>query len=142
MNNPGVKEVSPQAAWDILREDPDAVLIDVRSTMEFEYVGHPVGAVNIPWREFPGWQVNRDFVAAVRELLVSRQEFVAEIESQPLLLICRSGRRSQDAGEELARHGFKSVYNIAEGFEGTRDSEKHRNTICGWRHHGLPWEQA
>lgn len=135
-------EATPQEAWKILREDPDAVLIDVRSTMEFEYVGHPVGSVNIPWREFPGWLINRDFVDLVRQLLTSRQEIVTKIESQPLLLICRSGRRSQEAGEELARNGFRNVYNIAEGFEGNRDSEKHRSTISGWRHHDLPWEQS
>jgi len=142
MNKHGVKEVTPQAAWEILREDADAVLIDVRSTMEFEYVGHPVGSVNIPWREFPGWLVNREFAAMIKQLLASRQEIVTEVESQPLLLICRSGRRSQEAGEELVRHGFRNVYNIAEGFEGNRDNEKHRSTTSGWRYHDLPWEQS
>ena len=142
MNMHDVKEISPQRAWEILREDPGAVLIDVRSIMEFEYVGHPINAVNIPWREFPAWHVNQDFVGMVREVLESRQEINAAIEALPLLMICRSGRRSQEAGEELMRHGFKNIYNIKEGFEGDRNGENHRSTINGWRHHNLPWEQS
>lgn len=137
-----IKVILPQAAWELLREDPGAVLVDVRSTMEFEYVGHPVNAVNIPWREFPGWHINRDFVAMVREILESRQEINAEIESLPLMMICRSGRRSQEAAEELLRHGFRNVYNVEEGFEGDRDDANHRSMINGWRYRNLPWEQS
>lgn len=137
-----VKEVSPQTAWEILRENPGAVLIDVRSTMEYDYVGHPLDAVNIPWKESPAWHVNPDFAGMVREMLLSRQEINTEIESSLLLLICRSGKRSYEAGEELARHGFKNVYNVTEGFEGDRDGDNHRSTISGWRFRNLPWEQS
>lgn len=142
MNAQDVKEVSPQAAWEILRAKPGAVLIDVRSSMEFDYVGHPLGAVNIPWKEAPAWHVNPDFSGMVREMLLSAPEINTEIESLPLLLICRSGRRSYEAAEELMRHGFRNVYNVAEGFEGDRDGEKHRGTINGWRICNLPWEQS
>ena len=142
MNAQDVKEISPQAAWEILRAKPGAVLIDVRSTMEFDYVGHPLGAVNIPWKEAPGWHVNPDFAGMVREMLMSVQGINTEIESLPLLLICRSGKRSYEAAEELMRHGFRNVYNVVEGFEGDRDDDKHRNTINGWRFHNLPWEQS
>ena len=137
-----VTEVSPQTAWEILKEDPGAVLIDVRSTMEYDYVGHPLGAINIPWKDAPEWRINKNFVESVEEMLLSRQEINTEIKSLPLLLICRSGKRSHDAAEELLRHGFRSVYNVAEGFEGDRDDEKHRSTINGWRLHNLPWEQS
>lgn len=87
MNEQVVKEISPQAAWEILRAKPGAVLIDVRSTMEFDYVGHPLGAVNIPRKEAPGWHVNPDFAGMVREILMSAQGINTEIESLPLLLI-------------------------------------------------------
>jgi len=142
MNAQDVKEISPQAAWEILRAKPGAVLIDVRSSMEFDYVGHPLGAVNIPWKEAPEWHINPDFAGMVREMLMSVQGINTEIESLPLLLICRSGRRSYEAAEELMRHGFRNVYNVAEGFEGDRDGEKHRSTINGWRVRNLPWEQS
>ena len=137
-----VTEISPLTAWEILKEDPGAVLIDVRSTMEYDYVGHPLGAINIPWKDAPEWRINKNFVESVEEMLLSRQEINTEIKSLLLLLICRSGKRSHDAAEELLRHGFRSVYNVAEGFEGDRDDEKHRSTINGWRLHNLPWEQS
>lgn len=143
MNGQGVKEIPPPAAWEILRTKPGAVLIDVRSSVEFNYVGHPLDAVNIPWKEAPAWRINPDFAGTVREMLMSVQQGTnTEIESLPLLLICRSGRRSYEAAEELMRHGFSNVYNVAEGFEGDRDGEYHRNTINGWRFRNLPWEQS
>jgi rhodanese-related sulfurtransferase len=58
------------------------------------------------------------------------------------MAICRSGTRSRLAAEELARHGFSRVFNIAEGFEGPLDADKHRNAVGGWRYRGLPWEQS
>ena len=59
-----------------------------------------------------------------------------------LLIDCRSGNRSQEAGEELERHGFQRVYNVAHGFEGPLNARHQRNTTSGWRHEGLPWEQC
>jgi rhodanese-related sulfurtransferase len=61
---------------------------------------------------------------------------------RPIILICRSGNRSQEAGEELERHGFKRVYNVTHGFEGPLNAAHQRNTIGGWRFEGLPWEQC
>ena len=60
----------------------------------------------------------------------------------PVLLICRSGKRSLEAGKALIDNGFADVYNIAEGFEGELDEAHHRSTTGGWRFHGLPWEQC
>ena len=59
-----------------------------------------------------------------------------------MLLICRSGKRSVEAGELLVNEGFTAVYNIDEGFEGELDEHHHRSSIGGWRYHGLPWEQC
>jgi rhodanese-related sulfurtransferase len=58
------------------------------------------------------------------------------------VLICRSGNRSQEAGEELERAGFSRVYNVQHGFEGELDERHHRNARAGWRFDGLPWEQC
>ena len=60
----------------------------------------------------------------------------------PILLICRSGKRSLEAGRELVENGFPEVFNIADGFEGELDDEHHRSSIGGWRFEGLPWEQC
>jgi rhodanese-related sulfurtransferase len=137
-----IKEITPPEAWEILQSNPDATLVDVRTSMEFEYVGHPMNAINIPWKEAPDWTINPDFVDMVRKELQSRHGSDKNIESLQIMTICRSGKRSLVAAEELARHGFSEVYNVEQGFEGNRDGAKHRNTINGWRFHNLPWEQS
>jgi len=137
-----IKEITPPEAWEVLQSNPDATLLDVRTTMEFDYVGHPMNAINIPWKEAPAWTINPDFAGMVRKALQSRYGSDKNIESLPVMTICRSGKRSLVAAEELARNGFKEVYNVEQGFEGDRDGAKHRNTINGWRFHNLPWEQS
>jgi rhodanese-related sulfurtransferase len=62
--------------------------------------------------------------------------------NRPVVLICRSGRRSADAGEALEKAGLKDVYNVAHGFEGDLDDTHHRNSHNGWRFDGLPWAQT
>jgi rhodanese-related sulfurtransferase len=97
-------------------------------------------AVHIPWMEAPAWQVDPTFVEKVRNALHERNE--EPIEQTLITAICRSGTRSRLVAEELARHGFSHVFNIAEGFEGSLNANKHRNTVGGWRYRGLPWEQS
>ena len=65
-----------------------------------------------------------------------------EHHSVPVLLICRSGNRSDEAGKLLVENGFHRVYNIEQGFEGDLDEKHHRSTQGGWRYDGLPWEQC
>ena len=135
-----IKEILPPEAMAILEQDPNAVLLDVRTTMEYDYVGHPVKALHIPWMEFPEWKVDPEFTDKVRRALQEQNK--NPIETTPILALCRSGKRSLAAAEELVKHGFTCVYNIAEGFEGERDAEKHRSSINGWRFRGLSWEQS
>jgi rhodanese-related sulfurtransferase len=140
VNTPVIRRLDPQQANDLLRQRPEAVLIDVRSRVEHDYVGHPPGSIPIAWKEFPDWAVNPAFADQVRARL--RERGSANPDQVPVLLICRSGARSLAAGEELLRRGFIEVYNIEEGFEGDRDAAGHRGTINGWRCRDLPWEQT
>ena len=142
MTGQQIKGITPPQAWDILQSNPDAVLFDVRTRMEYEYVGHPANAINIPWKEPPDWTISPDFTNNVKAAITARKGTGADIESVPVLTICRSGKRSFAAAEELVRQGFKNVYNVDEGFEGDLDGKKHRSTINGWRHRNLPWEQS
>ncbi|RME33567.1 MAG: rhodanese-like domain-containing protein [Gammaproteobacteria bacterium] len=134
-----IEQLTPLEAWRRLQEEPEAVLIDVRCHLEHEFVGHPVGAVLVPWKEPPTWQVLPDFPGRVRGSLPPSG---LPPEERPLLLICRSGHRSQEAAEALAAAGFRHLANVVEGFEGDRDAEGHRGTLGGWRFHGLPWVQG
>ena len=61
--------------------------------------------------------------------------------ARPVLLICRSGKRTLDAGKALEAAGFTDVSHVVHGFEGELNANFHRSTVNGWRHAGLPWEQ-
>ncbi|GMR20344.1 MAG: hypothetical protein BMS9Abin36_0939 [Gammaproteobacteria bacterium] len=138
----GVKTVSPGEAWALLERDPRAVLIDVRSNMEFLFIGHPRGAINVAWIDEPDWKINPHFTAEVRKVLLGGIGSPTEAGSAPVVLICRSGKRSLEAGELLIKDGFIEVYNVADGFEGELNAEHHRSSLGGWRHDELPWEQC
>ncbi|HBR96894.1 MAG TPA: sulfurtransferase [Gammaproteobacteria bacterium] len=135
-------EISCKEAWNIVESDPRALIIDVRSSMEFLFVGHPKGAVHIPWIDEPDWDVNPHFVADVRKVLLGGGACVDEENCVPVMLICRSGKRSREAGRLLVEAGMKQVHNIDEGFEGELDDNHQRSSLGGWRFHGLPWEQC
>ena len=135
-----IKNITPKKAWEKLQNEPDTILLDVRTTMEFEFIGHPVGAIHVPLMEAPGWQTHPDFSHKVRETLHTLSD--TEPKSLTILALCRSGKRSETAAELLAAAGFTTLFNIIEGFEGDRDDDKHRSTINGWKFHGLPWEQS
>jgi rhodanese-related sulfurtransferase len=136
-----VVQVRPLKAFEMLRSDKTTVLLDVRSKMEFDYVGHPLGAINVPWQNPPAWQLNPEFLQQVRDELKKNNPSLGPEETM-ILAMCRSGKRSFDAATFLLENGFKKVINIEEGFEGNLDSNKHRGNINGWRHHQLPWEQT
>lgn len=131
-----MNDLSPQEAARFLDERSDALFIDVRSEMEYLFVGHPVGALHVPWNEGPDWAINSDFVPQVMRLAGTDPLL------RPLVLICRSGNRSIDGGDALEKAGFRSIYNVLNGFEGDLDESNHRNCVNGWRREGLPWEQC
>jgi rhodanese-related sulfurtransferase len=132
-----VKSLSPKEAYKLLQEHPNAVLIDVRSHMEYLFVGHPAGAIHIPWIDEPDWKLNPLFLTQVRQTMLGGASGSAAV-----VLICRSGVRSLEAGKALIEAGVNDVYNVAEGFEGQMDEKHHRSSLGGWRYHGLPWEQC
>jgi rhodanese-related sulfurtransferase len=137
-----VHDLTPRQAAQMLHDDPRAVLVDIRSSMEFLFVGHPVGAVHIPWIDEPDWDINPHFVTEVRKLMLGGQTCDSEEGCAPVILICRSGKRSKEAGRALTEAGLKHVFHVDEGFEGELDERHQRSTVGGWRFHGLPWEQC
>ena len=137
----GVASIAASVAWRWLQSDAAIRLIDIRSTQEFLFVGHPLGAAHIPYIDEPDWIPNPCFTNQVRALL----PVVAEVgvkREDPILLICRSGERSKAAGEVLLEDGVNNVFSIIAGFEGPLDKYDHRSGISGWRYEGLPWAQC
>lgn len=134
--------LTPQQGWQMIQDDPRTLLVDIRSSMEFLFVGHPVGAVHIPWIDEPDWTENPHFVTDIRKLILGGAVCTSEEACAAVVLICRSGKRSLEAGKALFEAGFQRVFHIAEGFEGELDDQHHRSSVGGWRFHGLPWEQC
>jgi len=129
-----IENLNPRQAWDLLQQNTDAVLVDVRTKVEHAFVGHPLGAIHIAWKEAPDWQLNSNFVAEVKKVVPDY--------NAPVLLFCRSGQRSLDAAKALEAAGFRRLINIVDGFEGPLDPHNHRGNLGGWRFNGLPWEQS
>ncbi len=140
MLSPG--DISPKDAYKILQEDPRAVLIDIRSDMEFLFVGRPISASHIPWINEPDWVINSHFTAEVRKLLLGNIICSDNEHCATIILICRSGNRSLEAGKKLLAEGLKNIFHIDSGFEGKLNDDHHRSSINGWRFDGLPWNQC
>ncbi len=130
-----MKHLTPREAYDYLQQHPEALFVDVRMEIEYLYVGHPPGVVHVSWYEYPEMQPHPlEFVRQVtREAAGDR--------SRPVVLLCRSGKRTIPAGEALEAAGFAEVINVLDGFEGDLDEHFKRGRLNGWRHDGLPWEQ-
>ncbi len=141
-NTATVESLSPRQSYEFLQQTREAILIDCRSSMEFLFVGHPVGAINIAWIDEPNWDINPNFAADIRKAIRGRPLSAPSGDDTPVLLICRSGKRSLEGGNALIQAGFRRVYNIDEGFEGDLNEKHQRSTIGGWRFHSLPWEQC
>ncbi|MEY4978117.1 MAG: hypothetical protein RLZZ352_387 [Pseudomonadota bacterium] len=138
-----MKHLQPKQAWAWLQQECERcaaqgqtgpLFVDVRMEIESLYVGRPPGVENIPWYEYP-------------DLTPDAQRFTETVareagdKSRPILLICRSGKRTLDAGAALEAAGFTQVAHVVHGFEGELNDAFHRSSVNGWRFEGLPWEQ-
>jgi rhodanese-related sulfurtransferase len=131
-----MQHLRPREAYELLQRTPDALFVDCRSEMEYLFVGHPAGALHVSWNDGPDWEINPHFVGQVKKLAGTNHAH------RPIVLICRSGNRSVEAGAALEAGGFTDVYNVLHGFEGELDEHHHRGSRNGWRFEQLPWEQC
>lgn len=133
-------DLSPAKAWELLSQDKEAVLVDVRTDPEWRYVGTPdlrsIGrdAALISWQVFPAMAVDPEFQSTVARAAPDKQA--------PVLFLCRSGVRSKAAAMAATTAGYTAAYNISEGFEGDLDQNGHRGRVGGWKVAGLPWRQG
>jgi len=123
-------DIAPALAWAWVQAG-EAVLVDVRTDAEREWVGSVPGAQPLAWKQWPGMALNREFDEAIQAL---------GADGQKLVLLCRSGVRSIAAALRATELGL-TAYNILEGFEGNVDADVHRGQTGGWKFRGLPWRQ-
>ena len=135
-------DVTAQSAWETLEQDPNAVLVDVRTKVEWQLIGKPDLAsidqepIYLQWVTMDG--VNKNFVAELAAALEERNV----PKDAPVFFMCQSGGRSKVAAQQCTELGYVSSFNIAEGFEGELDEHEHRNSVSGWKFAGLPWRQS
>jgi rhodanese-related sulfurtransferase len=133
-------DVAPATAWKILSEHKEAMLVDVRTRPEWNFVGLPDLAplakqpALVEWQVFPSMQPNPDFVTALSGALANK--------GAPLLFLCRSGARSAAAAKAMTAAGYSTCLNVADGFEGPLNAEAKRGSAGGWKAAGLPWRQT
>ncbi|MBI2703390.1 MULTISPECIES: rhodanese-like domain-containing protein [Mycobacterium] len=134
-------DITPLQAWKLLSDNPQAVLVDVRTDAEWRFVGVPdltsLGreVVYVEWNKSNG-QHNNNFLAELQDKIPSAGEG-----ERPVVFLCRSGNRSIGAAEVATEAGFTPSYNVLDGFEGQLDVHGHRGET-GWRAVGLPWKQG
>lgn len=123
----------PIEAYRILQESAQAQLVDVRSRAELDWVGRIPGATEIELRSYPSMQPNPGFL----------NQLAGQVDKKlPVLFICRSGARSNQAAAMASQSDFADCYNILEGFEGDKDEKGQRGKLSGWKAAGLPWVQS
>ena len=133
------RNLLPKMAVERLQDNPQALFVDVRSKAEYKYVGFPENSILIPWIDDPDWEPNPEvFSDLVMQELDGRENLL----NTEIILICRSGFRSNEALKCLENKGFTQVSHVASGFEGDLDENDHRGNLNGWRHDGMPWSQS
>lgn len=123
--------LTPDETWTLAKAG-EAIIVDIRTQEEFQFVGRVPNSPNVPWMCGLAMVKNPSFINEVEKMLSK---------SSLIVLICRSGQRSIGAAEAMTRAGYTAVYNMDEGFEGTLDENRQRGAKNGWRHRGLPWLQ-
>lgn len=130
-----IDEKTPKETWLQLKNDVNAVLIDVRTPQEWDRIGYP-----------DLLSLGKDVVrVSVQNIVGERNDkFILDLKSagiqpeQKLYFICRSGKRSLLAADLAQKAGFSNVINVTDGFEGPADQTGHTGTIAGWLAEKLP----
>lgn len=124
-----IPQIAAADAWTLLNDDDRAVLVDVRTETEWRTIGVPdTAAIGRPAR-FVSWTDETG----------TPNPYFADLATDgldpdaPILLLCRSGARSQAAAELLTASGFTGAHNIIAGFEGPMQPNGEHGG--GWKDH-------
>ncbi len=140
------KYVTAREAFAMYEGAKDKVIVlDVRTPEEYDFVGHPAMAYNIPVKLWTG----KFDAAAKRNVLADNPGFVEAVAAKfgkdaRILAMCRSGDRSAVAVNRLAEAGFTDVFSVVDGFEGDAVTDKNspdagKRVVSGWKNSANPW---
>jgi rhodanese-related sulfurtransferase len=141
------RDLAPTDAYEMCVKDPEhTFLVDCRTRPEYQLIGHPEGAYNIPYQFWTGkWggkKYAREMNANFGKDLLAR----FNPKTDTLIIFCRSASRSCKACNETVKAGWPEdkVFNVLGGFEGDKVKYKKsayhgQRKLGGWRNEGLPW---
>ena len=119
-----IKQITCKEIKDYLKNNSKSVLLDVRTQEEWDNIGKPDGD-KIGLKTY-FLEIKRDsffdFLQEFKNLNINKDK--------EILVICKSGERSQITAELLLKENYKSL-NISDGFEGSQEG-------IGWINCGLP----
>ncbi len=133
-------EVTPQSAWDSLANNKNSYLVDVRTNVEWNFVGVPALAkiskkpILLSFRLYPEMSINDSFITDLSNIISDK--------SAEIFFLCRTGGRSLEAAILATTAGFTSCFNVTHGFEGIGDANEQRGNATGWKADNLPWQQS
>jgi rhodanese-related sulfurtransferase len=124
-----IKNIDSILAYNILVNNDNSLLVDVRTPEEWATIGIPKLVKNnlvfLTWRLLPDMSINKEFRTRFISLIQGKMYFV--------LFLCRSGVRSLEALSFAMNIGYVNCYNIYDGFEGSGNNN-------GWKYNNLPWQ--
>jgi len=140
-------DVTPKQAYEMLQKDQQhTFLVDVRTRYEYQDIGHPIGAYNIPWKFYTVKVDEKGYSKVLNKDFANDLKARFNPETDTLLLMCRSAQRTIPATTAAVDAGFKpdKVFNVLAGFEGDKVQDKNspffgQRKVAGWRLDGLPW---
>ena len=146
----GLYMTSQQAYEHMMKNMDQSLFLDVRTPAELNYLGvTSVMDANVPTDMMDGsaWDDKKS-----RYKRKHNDNFVADVDARlkakglkktdTVILMCRSGKRSAKAVNELAKNGYTKVYTVVDGYEGDKVKEgenKGKRMKNGWKNSGLPW---
>ena len=123
-----IKQLAAKDIKSYLMAESNSILLDVRTEEECKTIGKPEGdkigikTYFLPIQFGKDRIFNENFIQEFKNLSINHDKNI--------LIICRSGVRSQFAAELLNKENYTCI-NISDGFEGNQEN-------IGWKKCGLP----
>lgn len=140
-----VVQITCSDAFELLKNEKNSILIDVRTKEETNFVGivdssdFDNRSALIEWKSYPDMKMNKNFAEELDAVLSKNFENKDQVK---IFFMCRSGARSDQAAYFATTKGYHNCFNILSGFEGDHDAKKHRGNVNGWKANNLPWVQS
>ena len=141
----GGGNATPAEAYAMVQKDPgNTFIIDIRTRYEYQDIGHPEGAYNIPLKFYTTKVGQKGYIMVANGNFCNDLKASFNPQTDTMLFLCRSAGRSVKAVNIAMGCGFAKSYNVLAGFEGDKIKDKAnpdygKRTLAGWRADGLPW---